>query len=402
MGYLRRIQKNLTCRVESSMKFRIFAVLLFLLIIPFVHAQVYKITDLGPLNPTALNSWGQVVGSFNGHAVMWTQSLGERDLGILPGGTFSYPSAINDLGMVTGTADGAGVVISMESGMPNQQCTDLTQPFVWSPPKGMQGLGTVSLIDEFSDWCSLPFFATGINDSGQIVGYTATYELDYQWSFLSTNGNELSTFGGGWPPAFTGGTNDFNQIVGQSSIFGSTYGYGQATSWQGGPTLGALGEGVDYASSANAINDLGQIAGWSTTAPISFDGCLGDDGTDECPVHAVIWTKNGVIRDLGTISGDTYSIALRINLLGQAIGSSGNSLAFPEGVQASLEGMPQVIGRPFVWSQRAGMQDLNTLIHAGSGWVLNSVSDINALGQIVGSGTLNGQNHGFLLTPAKL
>jgi hypothetical protein len=44
------------------------------------------------------------------------------------------------------------------------------------------------------------------------------------------------------------------------------------------------------------------------------------------------------------------------------------------------------------------MQDLNTLIPV-SDWVLNSVSDINVWGQIVGSGTLNGETHGFLLTP---
>jgi hypothetical protein len=45
------------------------------------------------------------------------------------------------------------------------------------------------------------------------------------------------------------------------------------------------------------------------------------------------------------------------------------------------------------------MEDLNTLIPASSGWTLNSAADINLWGQIVGSGMLNGQAHGFLLTP---
>jgi probable HAF family extracellular repeat protein len=44
------------------------------------------------------------------------------------------------------------------------------------------------------------------------------------------------------------------------------------------------------------------------------------------------------------------------------------------------------------------MQDLNSLISAGSGWVLQSGTGINASGQIVGEGTLNGKQHGFLLT----
>ena len=48
------------------------------------------------------------------------------------------------------------------------------------------------------------------------------------------------------------------------------------------------------------------------------------------------------------------------------------------------------------------LQDLNTLISSTSGWVLNSATGINIWGQIVGSGTLNGQSHGFLLTPRKL
>jgi hypothetical protein len=45
------------------------------------------------------------------------------------------------------------------------------------------------------------------------------------------------------------------------------------------------------------------------------------------------------------------------------------------------------------------MQDLNTLIRTNSGWVLTTATDINVWGQIVGNGTLNGEPHGFLLTP---
>jgi len=36
--------------------------LLISLVAPLASAQVYKITDLGPLSPTAINIWGQVVG----------------------------------------------------------------------------------------------------------------------------------------------------------------------------------------------------------------------------------------------------------------------------------------------------------------------------------------------------
>jgi probable HAF family extracellular repeat protein len=48
------------------------------------------------------------------------------------------------------------------------------------------------------------------------------------------------------------------------------------------------------------------------------------------------------------------------------------------------------------------MQDLNSLIPAGSGWVLNDAYGINERGQIVGDGTINGQSLAFLLTPATM
>jgi probable HAF family extracellular repeat protein len=47
------------------------------------------------------------------------------------------------------------------------------------------------------------------------------------------------------------------------------------------------------------------------------------------------------------------------------------------------------------------MKDLNKLIPAGSGWVLGQGSGINNAGQIAGYGTIRGQSHAFLLTPAQ-
>ena len=45
------------------------------------------------------------------------------------------------------------------------------------------------------------------------------------------------------------------------------------------------------------------------------------------------------------------------------------------------------------------MEDLNDLIPAGSGWVLVEARGINYRGQIVGTGSINGHAHAFLLTP---
>src|SRR5215469_17946168 len=75
----------------------------------FATAQEYAITDLGPLTPTAINNLAQVAGNYNNQAYVW--SFGRmKALGLLPGGTFSQAAGINDLGAVTGTADGAGTI----------------------------------------------------------------------------------------------------------------------------------------------------------------------------------------------------------------------------------------------------------------------------------------------------
>ena len=381
-----------------------FAVWLFLFcsISTLAMTQVYQVTDLGQLSPTSINDGGQVVGNQNGQAFLWTQSAGPVALGTLTGGISSYAESINDLGAIVGTADGPGTVISSSSGFPSVECNDLTQPFVWTTSSGMQGLGTAGTVPVpfYPDWCDFNFYGTGINDFGEVVGYTEPEPDLYQWAFLWTSAGGMSIFGSGWTPTFANGISSTHQIVGQS--VGEI---GKATYWKNGieTTLADLGAGadLDYSSSANGVNDQGQVVGWSTTMPF-YPDC--DLDLTVCPIHTVLWASDGGITDLGTLSGDTLSTATNINFFGQVIGSSGSTLgALPLGAPggAGFDGGDPitVIGRPYVWTQTTGMQDLNTLIPANSGWVLNATTGINLWGQIVGSGTLNGQSHGFLLTP---
>ena len=385
----------------------VFPLFLFCLIPALTGAQVYTIRDLGPLTPTAINSWAQVVGNYNNHAYMWTRKGGMQDLGILQGGTFSGATGINDLGAVTGTADGPGTVISNDPNFSNEDCGDLIQPFIWTQRNGMQGLGSVTppagLVDFEDGGCADDgYYGAGINDVGQAVGYSTLYST-YQWASLWTRAHGLTVFGGSWPPTFTNAISNTGKIVGQNSqdtISPLTIFLGHATSWQNGVAadLGTLGGTADmgfpvgYSSSANGVNDLGQIVGWSTTVPVVFQG--GEGWYGPYPLHAILWPTSGGMRDLGTLPGDQFSTASKINLFGQVIGVSGNANNLD-----SYNNTYQVIGRPFIWSERHGMRDLNTLIRRNHGWVLNSATDINVWGQIVGMGTLNGQPHGFLLTP---
>jgi probable HAF family extracellular repeat protein len=174
-------------------------------------------------------------------------------------------------------------------------------------------------------------------------------------------------------PGFTdSGTHDINNL-------GQVVGYCSAANvanrgflWSGAAGMkpvGTLPGGVG--SDAVGINDLGEIVGTS-------------DSGDASKPHAVLWNRAGVARDFGTLPGGTSSTAFAINNLGVVVGNGNCTGA---GSHA------------FVWSANSGMKDLNALMPANSGWELVNAVAINVAGQIVGVGTVNAQQHAFLLTP---
>ena len=187
------------------------------------------------------------------------------------------------------------------------------------------------------------------------------------------------------------------KIAGEACI--NSIEIGHASTWKDDTRtdLGTLDAGANttedlWASGADGVDNVGRVVGWSSTLPVY----IAYQGYQTVPVHAVIWNSSGLIRDLGTLGGDTSSAAYKINLFGLVIGSSGNF----DWAMWQPHGAPfEVPGRPFLWSERTGMQNLNTLIPQSSGWLLKTTTDINVWGQIVGSGTRNGHRHGFLLTP---
>jgi probable HAF family extracellular repeat protein len=124
--------------------------------------------------------------------------------------------------------------------------------------------------------------------------------------------------------------------------------------WQNGK-MTALGTLGGKSSAAVAINDRGQVAGWSETKT----------GVG----HAFLW-QLGKMRDLGTLSGKKWSSAVAINARGQVIGDSFGRLD-REGADAAPVA--------FVW-QNGKMTGLGTL-----GAESSTASAINDSGQIVGN-----------------
>jgi probable HAF family extracellular repeat protein len=174
-------------------------------------------------------------------------------------------------------------------------------------------------------------------------------------------------------PGFTdSGAHDINnlgQVVGYCASAGVAHRGFSWSSAAGMQPVGTLPGGLG--SDAVGINDLGEIVGTS------------DSGNVNNP-HAVLWNRAGVAQDLGLLAGGSWSGAMAINVFGTVVG---NGDCTGSGAHA------------FVWSARNGIRDPNALIPSNSGWELQGAIAINVAGQIVGVGTVNGKQHGFLLTP---
>src|SRR2546425_7732157 len=145
-----------------------------------------------------------------------------------------------------------------------------------------------------------------INAGGEVEGQGDTGGLyGSEHAFLGSNGvmTDLGALPGGGSSSALG-INNSGQVVGWSLLAGG--GTTHAFLWSNGvmTDLGTLGGGL---SQAFGINDSGQVAGQAHIA----------DGNE----HAFLW-RNSVMTDLGTLPGGRSSTALGINNWGKVEGGA--------------------------------------------------------------------------------
>lgn len=303
----------------------------------------YTIIDVGTLGgtyaqATGINIHGNVVGfsplpatvTVDGEtlvrALLYNGIL--HDIGTpynTPNAGFSYAQAINSSGVVVGGFYGRPI----DSGFAHAFLFNGHMSDLGTLPSSYMGI--VIPNDGYSSW------ATAINNLGEAVGWGQPgddqfgYDEVNVYHALTFSGGKITDLGtlGSGVNSFAEGINNLGEIVGYSSyVYPASqwaqdlgpyhaflYAYGHMYDLGINPVL------APYQSAATAINDHGQVVGYTSTvspdlypqAPTQWNG-----------VHHAFLDNAGTFKDLGALGlyNSGQSKALAINNSGEIVGTN--------------------------------------------------------------------------------
>jgi probable HAF family extracellular repeat protein len=338
------------------------------------------------------NAIDSLVGAPSSLAVLWKDGK-IINLGTL-GGNESVAGAVNNRGEVVGAALNA-ISDPYPGRYPDSEYFIFgngteSHAFLWRGGT-MQDLGTLGGPD------SAAFL---VNERGQVAGAS---DVDFASNvvtggptvhpFLWQHGKMIDLVAHA-PEGMFGGTygsvsalNDGGQLAGTMNLTGDLTWH--SFLWDGGKLtdLGTLGGAI---TTAIGMNNSGHIVGRSDVTAL----CESCPAGDQKQLHRPFFWKDGVITDVGVITGDNAGSAYSVNSSDQVVGRS--TLCSKVNPDDSCEGASY---HAFLW-ENGSMADLQTLILPGSGFTVNNAVNINDRGEIAGYGTIsNGDNHVILLIP---
>jgi probable HAF family extracellular repeat protein len=313
---------------------------------------VFSIIGLGTLggkwsSASAINGRGHVVGSsetVDGQAQPFLSTEGQMiDLSPVDPPALAYIEAtgIGDAGQIVGTATPKQVCIG--------GCAVL--PFYWQD-------GTMSLLP-LPDGYFIGI-ASGANASGQAVGWAMAQD-GHRDAVIWRNREPFELRPPGSSSSMATAINARGQVVGHPFCTGPCE--QRPFLWENG----AFSELQNLRGQPQDINDAGHVVGYA-------------DSAQGGPAGTVAYLyRDGEMVDLGTLGGRRRE-AHALNNRGQVVGWAETDTG---------------VRHAFIW-QAGVMTDLNALLPNDSGWVLESASDINDAGQVVGTGLIAGRRQGFL------
>jgi probable HAF family extracellular repeat protein len=309
---------------------------------PVTETSGYRIVDLenwgggsGDSSAIAINERGHIVGFSGGHGVLWREGHA-IDLGLLPSGTAFYPLDINERDEVVGYAR-----ILLSGG---EEPESTLHAFVWRNGRihdlgGLPG-GDYSV-------------ATGINDSGDIVGRSSSVRGEwgpYYVHAVRWHAGRISELESKDVLSFAEDITNDGWIVGSRGTPADPVTYTQAVAWKND------GSTVLYPGDAMAANERHQAIG----NHLDFGAF-------------VLWTRGEVVK-LQKPAGDVSAMAGDMNNRGQVVGWADSGAVLWRNAIPSLLPDLALTGR-------------------------SSASGINNRGQIVGSSSLSDiETHAVLWT----